>query len=699
MRPSSVLCIACLVSISPICVLADTVYVETVWRAAPSIHTMNPKTVTLRLTGPDTIAAGVPFDLTLEVLPEQYESGQVGIGSDMTAMLLYDDELTSVSYVPLQDAYYDGSFREMPLIDFWEASDQTSRLRIDEILALRTQLETFTQSGSFIWKRYTRTISDSEKRYYVMDFIDTYDSFSLPVRGPSDGSLSSALRYKIPLTMEDLSSLVCVVFTEFELSMDGCFWNFPRLTLVLNPASSANSRLQPPDLQSPPDSSYNPDRPMRLSWTQVDDEAQYMFWCSFGGELFTYHLGQSPFWVIAQWYWADIPDGTYFWWATAENDHCQSEQSEMWTFTKYGRGDENLPEQLEPEQGVINPERPFAIRWSEVPGVPTYTLRVQIPGQSAHTHIDVNGTELVIDQALWDSLDEGAVYWQVKPATGYALASYGDRWSFIKRPADCTNDIDMVPIPAGTFEMGSPADEFGRDSTEGPIHTVSISAFEISSTPITRRQWLDTMGWLDDGGYWESEHHPVDSVCWFDAVAFCNALSEAEGLTKCYTMTDVRYDFQQHHIGHAEVTCDWEANGYRLPTEAEWEYACRAGTTTRFHSGDTVFDLDRVGWYLCNSGTRTHPVAEKEPNAFGLYDMHGQAWEWCWDWLGYNYYAASPVQDPRGPDDGYNGNFTRVHRGGARARRAWNCRSAKRYSHTPDRRGSYIIFRIARSAR
>ncbi|MBN1593621.1 MAG: formylglycine-generating enzyme family protein [Candidatus Coatesbacteria bacterium] len=531
-----------------------------------------------------------------------------------------------------------------------------------------------------------------------MNFINDYDFFTLPTREPPDELLPSAMRYKIPLKMADRSSPVRVVFSEFSLSGFGCTWTFPKLTLVFNPEEPIEGRLATPELQSPADSSLNPDRPIRFAWSDVEGVEEYGIWCSVGDTTVTIYTGQSPFLTIAQWYWENMPDATYFWWVTAKGGTGQSEQSEIWTFTKRSENDANVPEQLSPEDGIINPDTPFTLSWAESPGVPTYTIRFTMPGSDDFMYFDTDGTELVVDQALWDGLPEGALFWQVKPATGYGAASFCGRRSFIKRPVDCTNDIDMISIPAGTFQMGSPEDEFGRDAPEGPMHTVNISAFEMSSTPITRKQWRDTMGWLEGGDDpWETDNHPVDSVTWYDAAAFCNKLSEIEGLTKCYTMSDVRYDQPQHHIGYAEVSCDWSANGYRLATEAEWEYACRAGTTTRYYSGDSVFDLDCVGWYMCNSGLRMQPVAAKEPNAFGLYDMHGQDWEWCWDWLSYNYYSESPTQDPRGPDTGDYGEFKKIHRGGARQRRAWNCRSAKRYSHSPATRGSYIIFRIARS--
>jgi formylglycine-generating enzyme required for sulfatase activity len=152
---------------------------------------------------------------------------------------------------------------------------------------------------------------------------------------------------------------------------------------------------------------------------------------------------------------------------------------------------------------------------------------------------------------------------------------------------------------------------------------------------------------------------PVETVSWEDAQKFIRKLSEKDG-----------------------------ENTYRLPTEAEWEYACRAGTDTPYYTGTTEADLDRAGWYSENSGGKTHPVRQKEANAWGLYDMHGNVWEWCQDW--YGEYPEGTVTDPAGPDKG----SARVLRGGGWYRGAGYCRSGSRDSDSPDRRLSLLGFRV-----
>jgi hypothetical protein len=158
-------------------------------------------------------------------------------------------------------------------------------------------------------------------------------------------------------------------------------------------------------------------------------------------------------------------------------------------------------------------------------------------------------------------------------------------------------------------------------------------------------------------------------VTWDAAETFCRKLGELAG----------------EQSGHGD---------YRLPTEAEWEYACRAGTATRWCSGDDPAGLKEFAWFAANAGKTTHPVRQKTPNAWGLYDMHGNVWEWCQDWCGDGFYAASPTDDPAGPPAG----SSRIHRGGALAYDAWYCRASYRFwwngaQHHGDRLG----FRVARS--
>ena len=158
-------------------------------------------------------------------------------------------------------------------------------------------------------------------------------------------------------------------------------------------------------------------------------------------------------------------------------------------------------------------------------------------------------------------------------------------------------------------------------------------------------------------------------------------MSVMEGLTSAYTIEN-RTPATGYPITSAAVTVNWNATGYRLPTEAEWEYACRAGTTTAYNTGNTI--SDNTGWYDANSKSRTHEVGLKPPNAWGLYDMHGNVWEWCWDW--YGSYASGAQTDPTGAASG----SYRVIRGGCWYNFGQDLRSAFRFNNFPYGRGSAL---------
>ncbi|MBN1593705.1 MAG: formylglycine-generating enzyme family protein [Candidatus Coatesbacteria bacterium] len=252
--------------------------------------------------------------------------------------------------------------------------------------------------------------------------------------------------------------------------------------------------------------------------------------------------------------------------------------------------------------------------------------------------------------------------------------------------------IPMNSIPAGSFLMGSPSTEEERDTDEGPQRTVHISEFMLSPTEITQKQWQDVMGWNDS--HCNGDDNPVEMITWFDCLSFCNELSETDGYTKCYTITNAQYS--GNRMTSADVTCDFEADGYRLPTEAEWEYACRAGTATRFHTGDSESDLALAGWYEGNSSNSTFAVGQKQSNAFGLYDMHGNVAEWCWDWHSSTYYSTrpDPDYDPVGPD---TASGARVVRGGGYSETVSLCRSASRIPRNRGLFWEWVGFRVARS--
>ncbi|MEO1715239.1 MAG: SUMF1/EgtB/PvdO family nonheme iron enzyme, partial [Bacteroidota bacterium] len=176
--------------------------------------------------------------------------------------------------------------------------------------------------------------------------------------------------------------------------------------------------------------------------------------------------------------------------------------------------------------------------------------------------------------------------------------------------------------------------------------------------------------------------HPLTEVSWYGAVTYCNWLSEQSGLEPAY------------QINGTQITVNRQANGYRLPTEAEWEYAARGGQQSRNYRYAGSNDLGKVGWYKGNSGSNTHPVGNKAANELELYDMSGNVWEWCWDWYDEDYYSSSPKNNPLGPLSGSN----RVVRGGSWVSDARFCRSANRDGNDPSDCNYGVGFRLARLA-
>ena len=242
----------------------------------------------------------------------------------------------------------------------------------------------------------------------------------------------------------------------------------------------------------------------------------------------------------------------------------------------------------------------------------------------------------------------------------------------------------LVSIEGGGFLMGSPQEEVGRYDNE-TLHDARVSSFYIGKYNVTQKEYTEVMG--INPSKFRGDAMPVENVSWLDAIQYCNRLSQRENLVPAYV------------INGEQVGWNREANGYRLPTEAEWEYACRAGTRTPFNTGDniTTFQANYNGNYPYNGnikGTyreRTTAGGSFSPNAWGIYDMHGNVWEWCWDW--YGIYKAGDERDPAGPASGSR----RVLHGGSWISDARNLRSAYRYCSIPSFRTYYLGFRLVRS--
>jgi len=219
--------------------------------------------------------------------------------------------------------------------------------------------------------------------------------------------------------------------------------------------------------------------------------------------------------------------------------------------------------------------------------------------------------------------------------------------------------LAIVALPGGWFDMGTAA---GGEPDETP-HRVYVSPFCMDQCEVTQESFAKIMG--RNPSRWTAPKNPVEQIRWRDAAEYCNARSRLEGLTPCYDTNTWK--------------CDFAASGYRLPTEAEWEFACRAGTQTKYYFGQDPAELGKHAWFKGNSTRGPAAVGGKPPNPWGLHDMYGNVWEWCNDFYQEDYYRRSPPRDPRGPDTG----AARVVRGGCWNSRAEACRSAYRLDENP----------------
>ena len=320
-----------------------------------------------------------------------------------------------------------------------------------------------------------------------------------------------------------------------------------------------------------------------------------------------------------------------------------------------------------PADGATISDTTPLLDWGDVAGAASYGVQIatSAAGLDTATPVSTSGSLYEVPAAL----SYGTWYWRVRAANEDGVpAAWSAAWSVaVSEPL-----LDMVSVTGGTFQMGSVG-------VAEPVHSVTVSSFLMAKYEVTQALYQTVIG-SNPSSFTGDTSRPVETVSWYDAVAFCNALSALESLAACYS------------INGTTVTVDFTKNGYRLPTEAEWEYAARGGTASLGYRYSGSYAPGDVGWYATNSGNTTHPVGTKAANELGIYDMSGNVWEWCWDW--YASYGSLAQTDPTGATSGSD----RVLRGGSWYTYADSLRCASRsyYFLSPADRDYGIGFRVVR---
>ncbi len=339
----------------------------------------------------------------------------------------------------------------------------------------------------------------------------------------------------------------------------------------------------------------------------------------------------------------------------------------------------NVPVLTAPADGATDQSNTPTLTWNAVTGAVSYHLQVSASNTFAAMIVD-DSTITGTTRQLIGLTNNTLYYCRVSATNNAGTSSYSSTRKFTTMSATPV-PAGMVLVKSGTFTMGN----ISGDSDEQPTHSVTLSSFYISKTEVTQGQWKAVMGSNPSHFKGLGDNGPVESVSWYDCISYCNKLSIKESKPPVYSING---NTSPSSWKSGTIVRDTSAKGYRLPTEAEWEYAARGGNQSHSYTYSGSNNLDSVGWYYGNSERTTHQVGTKAANELGIFDMSGNVFEWCWDWG--VAYSSSAQTNPTGPSSG----SWHLLRGGSWDLNSYYCRVSFRGSIYPGSNYNVIGFRV-----
>ncbi len=370
----------------------------------------------------------------------------------------------------------------------------------------------------------------------------------------------------------------------------------------------------------------------------------------------------------------------YYWRVRSINSSGTSNWSVPRLFTTTLGTIPPAPAIIYPASNGFNVPNSPVIKWNASKGAISYNLQISLASNFSSLVTDIAGIKDTVKTVT--GLDSAKQYFlRVYSVNRYGYSASASVTSFVTVTPTQPLVPVMVLVPSGTFTMGSTA----GDSDELPLHSVTLSSYYISKTEVTQGQWKAVMG--SNPSYFPGvgDNGPVEEVTWYDCISYCNKLSIKEGKTPVYSIGG---NTSPGSWSTGTIDRNTSAKGYRLPTEAEWEYAARGGNQTNNYTYSGSNTVDNVAWYSSNSGSTTHLVSTRTANELGISDMSGNVWEWCWDW--YGSYTSASQTNPTGASSG----SSRLLRGGSWNSSSYVCRVSYRGYDFPDLRNSDLGFRV-----